>query len=268
MSSADVDATSTADVVLSTVDDGVAVITLNRPARHNSLDLATVTACTAALLAAYEDDAVRAIVLTGAGTVFCAGGDVSGIGKELTSEMAKDFVLRHVYGISRALALIDKPVIAALNGPALGAGLDIALLCDLRFIAADAWVQEAYVRVGVPPGDGGAWLLPRLIGTSRALDILWTGRRVSAEEALRIGLVDRSVPSATLLSEATGYAQQLARGPQLAMRMTKRMVIQGLEMGLTAHIDQVSSHMAIIRESADFAEGLAAFRERREPRFG
>lgn len=253
--------------VLFTLDAGVGVLTLNRADRRNAIDVETVGELTELLNRCRDDDATRVVVLTGAGSCFCAGGDVGRVGGELTSTAAKEFVFRHMYGISRAIAVIDKPIIAALNGPALGAGLDISLLCDLRFMADSAFVQEAYVKVGVPPGDGGGWLLPRVIGTSRALDLLWTGRRVDAAEALRLGLVDRTFSDDHLMAETLAYAETLARGPQMAIRMTKRMVIQGQEMSLTGHMDQVSSHMALIRETADFAEGLAAFKERREPRF-
>jgi enoyl-CoA hydratase/carnithine racemase len=254
--------------VLFALGSGVAVLTLNRPEHRNAIDIETVSELTDLLGRCRDDDAIRVVILTGAGSCFCAGGDVGRIGDELTSASAKDFVFRHVYGVSRAIALIDKPVLAALNGPALGAGLDISLLCDLRFMADSAFLQEAYVKVGVPPGDGGGWLLPRVIGTSRALDLLWTGRRVAADEALRLGLVDRTFPGDQLMAETLAYADALARGPQMAIRMTKRMVVQGKDMSLTGHMDQVSSHMALIRETADFAEGLAAFKGRREPRFG
>jgi enoyl-CoA hydratase/carnithine racemase len=246
---------------------GVRTLFLNRPDRRNALNEALVSRCAEELERADSDDSVRALVLTGCGTSFCAGGDLRTVGEDRTAEQQKDFVLKHVFRISRALAVLDKPVIAAINGPAVGAGMDIALMCDIRFASSSATLTEGYIAVGVPPGDGGAWLLPRIIGTARALDLLWTGRAVRADEALAMGLIEFVAPDGELMAEATLYAAKLAEAPQMAIRMIKRMTYQAGSIDLATHIDLVSSHMALVRESADFKEGLAAFQEKRSPRF-
>jgi 2-(1,2-epoxy-1,2-dihydrophenyl)acetyl-CoA isomerase len=255
------------EVVAVTVDgDGIATFLLNRPERRNAINAEVVAACVAGLDRAREDD-VRVVVLTGAGSAFCAGGDVNVFGDDWSAAQQKRFLFEGVFTLSQALQTFDKPVIAMLNGPAMGAGLDLALLCDLRFAAADARLGESYIRVGVAPGDGGAWLLPRLIGTSRALDLLWTGREVMGEEALALGVVDRVFAPDQLAKETYAFAKALADGPLEAIRMTKRAVYQAGQMDLRTHVDMISSHMAILRESPDFAEGVAALRERRAPRF-
>lgn len=246
---------------------GVRTLHFNRPERRNALNEALVARCAEELQRADRDDSVRALILTGCGPSFCAGGDLDTVGEDRTAEQQKEFVMKHVFQISRTLSELDKPVIAAINGPAVGAGMDIALMCDIRFASSNAVLKEGYIAVGVPPGDGGAWLLPRVVGTSRALDLLWTGRAVKADDALAMGLVDYVFPDGELMVEATHYARRLAEGPQMAIRMIKRMTYQAGTIDLATHIDQVSSHMALVRESTDFKEGLAAFREKRAPRF-
>jgi 2-(1,2-epoxy-1,2-dihydrophenyl)acetyl-CoA isomerase len=258
---------SAEDVVVVTVEDGIATLLLNRPERRNAINAEVIAGCVAGIDRARADD-VRAVVLTGAGSAFCAGGDVGVFGDDWSAAEQKRFLFEGVFTLSQALQTFDKPVIAMLNGAAMGAGLDLALLCDLRFAADDARLGESYVRVGVAPGDGGAWLLPRLLGTARALDLLWTGREVRGEEALALGLVDRSFAPDQLAKETYAYARALADGPVEAIRMTKRAVYQAAQMDLRTHVDMMSSHMAILRESPDFAEGVAALRERRPPRFG
>lgn len=254
------------EVVIVSVDDGIATLLLNRPERRNAINAEVIAACVKGVDRSREDD-VRVVVLTGAGSAFCAGGDVTVFGDDWSAAEQKRFLFEGVFSLSQALQSFDKPVIAMLNGPAMGAGLDLALLCDLRFAASDARLGESYIRVGVAPGDGGAWLLPRLIGTARALDLLWTGREVAGEDALAIGLVDRVFAPDQLAKKTYAYARSLADGPVEAIRMTKRAVYQAAQMDLRTHVDMMSSHMAILRESPDFAEGVAALRERRPPRF-
>lgn len=258
---------SDAQDLLVEVVDGIAMLTLNRPERRNAINTHMVDAWADALRRFQDDDAVRVVVVTGAGSAFCAGGDVEAFGRDLDAVEQKQFLFDHVFQVAAALEVLDKPVIAAINGPAMGAGLDMALLCDIRIAAAGAVMGEAYIKVGVAPGDGGAWLLPRLIGVDRALDLLWTGRTVGAEEALAMGLVTKVVPDAELLDATRAYAAALASGPQQAIRITKRAVRQAATMDLRTHVDLMSSHMAILRTTRDFEEGVAALRERRPPKF-
>jgi enoyl-CoA hydratase/carnithine racemase len=175
--------------------------------------------------------------------------------------------LEVVHRIPLALEELDKPVIAALNGPAVGAGLDMALMCDLRFAAEGTRFSEGYVKVGLIPGDGGTYFLPRLVGTAKALELLWTGDFVDAQEAYRIGLVNRVVPPDQLMPVVYEFAARLANGPAAAIRTTKRAVYQGARMDLRTHLDLISSHMGFIRQTEDHKEGSRAFVEKRAPEF-
>ena len=162
---------------------------------------------------------------------------------------------------------MDKPVIAAINGVAVGAGLDMALMADIRTMADTAKVSEGYVKVGLVPGDGGAYFLPRLVGEAKALELLWTGNFINAEEALKCGLVNQVYPQEEFMEKTLELAKQIANGPQVAIRMTKRAVKQSLKMDLESSLDLISSHFAIIKETEDHKEGVAAFTEKRKPKF-
>lgn len=246
-------------------DGGIAVITLNRADKLNAFTLEMVRLWQDLLIRAWQDPAVKVIVVTGAGRAFCAGGDAEEMlayqGRE--SLAFKDFLWRNVHGIVFALERIEKPVIAALNGTARGAGLDMALMCDLRVAAESAVFAESYIHMGLIAGDGGTYFLPRLIGLARALELFWTGRDVSAQEAERIGLVNRVVPDARLMEETLALARQIAKQPQEAIRCFKRAVYQGATMTLPAHLDMVSSHMAVLQDTAEHKDRVAAFLSRR-----
>jgi enoyl-CoA hydratase/carnithine racemase len=250
------------------VRDGVGTITLNRPERRNAFTLEMLDLWTEALRDARTNEAVQAVVVTGAGSAFCSGGDVGGMASrgEL-SGLDHKRALELVHRIPLALEELDKPVIAAINGPAIGAGCDMALMCDLRFMAADARLSEGYVKVGLIPGDGGTYFLPRLVGTAKALELLWTGDFVDAEEALRLGIVNRVVPRDALLPTVYEFAERLAQGPTAAIRTIKRAVYQGLRMDLRTHLDLISSHMSFIRQTEDHREGARAYVEKRAPEF-
>lgn len=175
--------------------DGIATLTLNRPEKYNAFTKDMIVLWARLLAACEEDPQVKVIVLTGAGKGFCSGGDI-GVQKERAKNDAlerKDFLFRYVHKIARTMHALDKPVIAAINGAARGAGLDMALMCDLRIMAQSATLAETYINVGLIAGDGGTYYLPRLIGVARALELFWTGRVVDALEAERIGLVNRVV---------------------------------------------------------------------------
>lgn len=260
---------STSELLYDLRDDGVATITLNRPERLNAFTSAMIDAWVDALEDARSNEAVQVVVVTGAGRAFCSGGDVGGMAERPSDIRGLDHKqwLERVHRVPLALSTLDKPVIAAMNGVAVGAGLDMALMCDLRFAAAGTRFSEGYVKVGLIPGDGGTYFLPRLVGTARALELLWTGDFLTAEDAERIGLVNRVVPAEELLPVTYELAARLASGPSVAIRMIKRLVYQGQTMDLRAHLDLVSSHMSIIRQTADHREGARAFVEKRAPRF-
>ena len=249
--------------------DGVAVITLNRPERLNAFTREMIDLWVDALEDAHGNDAVQVVVVTGAGRAFCSGGDVGGMNERPTDLTGLDQKrwLEVIHRVPLTLETLDKPVIAAMNGVAVGAGLDMALMCDLRYAAAGSRFSEGYVKVGLIPGDGGTYFLPRLVGTARALELLWTGDFISAEDAESIGLVNRVVPADELLPTTLDLAARLASGPTVAIRTIKRAVYQGVRMDLRTHLDLISSHMAIVRQTHDHREGARAFVEKRPPRF-
>lgn len=251
-------------------DTGVAILTLNRPERYNAFDLGMIAAWRQALARVEADPAIRAVVVTGAGKAFCAGGDMDELESFLSmnSLERKDFLWKNVHQIALALERIDCPVIAAINGTARGAGLDMALMCDLRVMDASALVAESYIDIGVMPGDGGAWFLPRIVGTSRALDILWGGEPIDAETALWIGLADRVAEPGKALTVARALAERFARQPAQAIRFIKRAVHDSMRGNgsLRGHLDAVSSHMAVLEDLPDFKQRVEAFRRRSRER--
>lgn len=255
--------------VITAVDaeTNVGTLTLNRPERLNAFDVEMVDAWAAGLKELGADRAVHAIVVRGAGKSFCSGGELSTLAGEMPPADRKAFLRDHVHLVARVLRDIDQPVIAMMQGAAMGAGCDMALLCDLRVAATDAKIGEVYVNVGIVPGDGGAWLLPRLVGPARALELLLTGRVLSGAEAAEWGLVNRAVEPAALESETYALAERLARGPQMAQRLIKRAVYSSERMSLDAHYDMVSSYMAIAQSNPDFETAVSALIDKRKPEF-
>lgn len=257
--------TAEPSILLTCDDKGVAVLTLNRPAKMNSFDGPMIDLWAEKLAAAGADPAVKVIVVTGAGRAFCAGGDIDDLltYRDRSSMEFKNYLSQQIHGIARILERLDKPVIAAMNGTARGAGLDMALMCDMRIAAESAVFAESYINVGMIAGDGGTWYLTRLIGTARALELFWTGRAVTAAEAERIGIINRMVPDAELMTAVMETAHRIAAQPQHAIRYFKRAVYQGVDMALATHLDMVSSHMAILKDTADHQASLNAFKTRK-----
>lgn len=253
-------------ITLATGTDGVTTLTLNRPDRLNSFNKQMIEEWSDALGRIAADDATRVLVLTGAGRAFCAGGDVDEMADMLGhgNVARKDYLWRNIHRIPLAMDRLDKPVIAAINGTARGAGLDMTLMCDIRIAAQSATFAESYINMGLVAGDGGMYYLPRLIGVARAFEMLWTGRAVDAAEAERIGLVSRVVPDDKVLATAHGLAAEIAAQPHDAIRFTKRALYQGLASTLPAHLDLVSSHMAVLYDTPEFNARLQAFRDRRK----
>jgi 2-(1,2-epoxy-1,2-dihydrophenyl)acetyl-CoA isomerase len=250
------------------IADGIATITLNRPDRLNAFNLEMIDLWVDALRDARANDAVQVVVVTGAGRAFCSGGDVGNMAaRDQLSGLDHKRSLELIHRVPLALNDLDKPVIAALNGAAVGAGLDMALMCDLRYAAEGARFSEGYVKVGLIPGDGGTFFLPRLVGVAKALELFWTGDFVDAREAERIGMINRVVPTDELLPTVYELAGRIAHGPSLAIRTTKRAVYQGLGQDLRTHLDLISSHMGFIRQTEDHREGSRAFVEKRTPEF-
>ena len=252
------------------VEDRVATITLNRPDKLNAFTSDMIDAWAKALGAAQTDEGVNVVIVTGAGRAFCSGGDV---GRMRGSESApssldgKNSLWDGVHRVPKQLEQMDKPVLAMVNGLAVGAGMGMCVMCDVRIAAESARFSTGYVKVGLVPGDGDTFFLPRLVGPSKALELLWTADFIDAPEALRLGIVQRTVPDADLKEVTYGLARRIADGPQIPIRMIKRLVYQSLKLDLRTHLDLVSSHMAIVRQTADHAEGVAAFKDKRAPKF-
>ena len=257
------------DTIRYEVADRIATITLNRPDRMNAFTWEMVDAWAAALTEAQADDKVSVIIVTGAGKAFCSGGDIQGMGErqERTPLQRKTELAGHVHRVPLALEAVDKPVIAAVNGAAAGAGLDLALQCDLRYAAASARLGETYVRVGLVPGAGGTWFLPRLVGTAKALELFWTGELISAEEAERIGMVNKVLPDVELMAHVRAIAEKIVSAPPLSVRFIKRAVYQGQRIDLRTSLDLISSHYAVVASSGDHKEAVKAYLEKRKPSF-
>ncbi|CAA9352768.1 MAG: Enoyl-CoA hydratase [uncultured Gemmatimonadaceae bacterium] len=257
-----------ARLMVDTAADGVCTITLNRPDRLNAVDAQLAEELPAAVHAAGRDDAVRAVVITGAGRGFCAGLDLAGpvaLPSATRAERLDD--LAWVGRWVLALVECEKPVIAAVNGAAAGAGFGLALAADVRLVSAAARLTAGYVRRGLSPDAGVSYFLPRLVGLSRAADIVLTGRDVDAAEAERIGLASRVLPAEGFAEAAAAYARQLAAGPPLAHALTKRLLVQSLDTPLRAQLRDELAHIKSCFGSADVREAMAAFGEKRAPRF-
>ena len=257
------------DRLLFDVEDKVATITLNYPEKLNAFNNEMLHAWAARLVECRGRDDVRVIVVTGAGRGFCSGGDTSGMGRNSLGgpREAKESLQRNIHPIALTLQTIDKPVIAALNGVAAGAGLDMALHCDIRYAAASARFAETYTRVALVPGNGGAWFLPRIVGVQRALEMLWTAEFVNAKQAMEIGLVLDVFPDETFREDVMRIAKKIANNAPISVRYIKRLVYQGQTMDLRTHFDEVSSHMIVARTSSDHIEAIDAMRAKREPNF-
>jgi len=244
-----------------TIDEGIARIVLDRPERMNAFTFEMIDAWVDALQRCRTDDAVKVVLVTGAGEAFCSGGDIVEMGERLdhTPEQRKSELFQRIERIPLALEDLDKPVIAAVNGAATGAGMDMALMCDIRYAAQSARFAETYVRVGLVPGAGGAHFLPRLVGVSKALELFFTGDFIDAQEALRIGVVNRVFPDTALMDEVEKIARRIARAPALTLRMTKRAIYQGLRNDLRTNLDLISSHYAVITATQEHKDLVRAF---------
>ncbi|MFC3683184.1 crotonase/enoyl-CoA hydratase family protein [Hydrogenophaga luteola] len=251
----------------------IALITLNRPDTRNALSGEAMFSAFESLVDELNADlSVRAAVLTGAGTAFCSGGNVAEM-RDRTGMFAgspEEITERYRQGIQRiprALARLQVPLIAAVNGPAIGAGNDLACMCDLRIASSTARFAESFVKVGIIPGDGGCWLLPRVVGHAKAAELALTGDTIDAEEALRIGLVSRVVSPDELLPEALKLAGRIAANPPQVLRWTKQLLQQARTGTLDEALDAAGRLQGLAHHTADHAEAVAAFFEKRAPVF-
>lgn len=250
--------------------DHVVTLTMNEPARRNPLTGNTaVPEFLAAIDRIQQDRHVRAVILTGEGAAFSSGGDVKAMQRQASGERdAMDVRQDYRGGIQKlplALFNMEVPVIAAVNGPAIGAGLDLACMCDIRIASDQASFAESFVKLGIIPGDGGAWLLPRIVGLSRAAEMSFTGMTLDAATALQWDLVSRVVPHADLMAAAQELALRIAANPPHAVRLTKRLLREALHTRLDTLLELSAVFQTLSHQSADHREAVAAFIERRPP---
>lgn len=256
------------DKVLLRIEDGVATVTLNRPEAFNALDMDTRRRLHELFEGFAYDTQVRVVVITGAGRAFCAGGDVAAMATHPRPGAEwKEHVENNIHPILRAMVTLEKPVIAMVNGVAAGGGCNLALSCDLIIAADNARFGQLFTKLGTVPDWGGAFFLPRLIGTARAKDFVFTNRMIDAAEAERIGLISRVVPRDKLEATVMGIARELARGPGKALGLAKTMLNRSLGCDLNALLALEADAVGLCMESRDFREGVAAFIEKRPPKF-
>lgn len=254
------------------LDGELAIITLDRPDARNAYSEEMVGSLVQALDLAEADDAVRCIVLTGAGSAFHAGGDLKRMREHSGMFEGGPVALRRQYieGIQRVprrFAACDKPVVAAINGAAIGAGLDLACMCDIRVAAQGVKLGSTFVKVGLVPGDGGAYFLARTIGFPRALELVLTGRLVDAEEALAIGLVHAVVEADALLAAAKARARLVAANAPLAVRLTKRAAYRSWDLDMDTALELAASFQGMVQNTADHHEAVDAILGKRAPTF-
>ncbi len=251
------------ETILYEKQNGVRVVTLNRPERLNAINFQLAYELYNVLDEIDEDEGARAVILTGAGRGFCAGADI----KEMADPNAKRLPVGMRYTFFNKLEDLGKPVIAAINGPCNGGGLEIALCCDFRIASETANFGFGEVKLGVIPAGGGTARLPRLIGPAKAKEFLYFGNRIDAQQAYQVGLVNKIVPLENLMTEAKNWAAELAERPPLSLKMLKYCVNLGMQMDLLSAIDYESKCAGILRNTEDHVEGVRAFVEKRKPVF-
>lgn len=250
--------------------DGVLQVTLNRPDRGNSVVPELARDLMDVLEAVESDIGLRAVVLTGAGKHFCAGADLVAMQHYIEHELSvteEPYNARVLFPVALRLRSCRFPVIAAVNGAATAGGLDLALACDMRLASDRARLGETYIRVGLSPGTGGSWFLPRLVGSGVAAELAFTGDLIEAERAGELGLVNRVVTHDELLPEAVELAARIARWPARALEATKASLRTTWEMDLPAALAASYWTVSALQNTRDFAEGVAAALERREPQY-
>jgi 2-(1,2-epoxy-1,2-dihydrophenyl)acetyl-CoA isomerase len=257
--------TSAERALLYSVENGVAWVRLNRPEKRNAVNAALRAALAEAVRKAERDLAVRAVVVTGEGSAFCSGADVSELA---TRDGAVEGIRAEYERLLTGLRTMPKPTIAAVNGVAAGIGASVACCCDLRYAVPDATFVEAFVKIGLTVDGGISWLLPRTIGSGRALEMFYTGDPLSAADAERLGLVNRIVEPDQLEPAVRGLAERLARGPAQALAAIKRSVNHAANSSFEDAVDFEFLLQGVQMEGDDFREGTSAFLEKRQPEFG
>lgn len=262
------------DFLLYEKTGGIVVLTMNRPEERNALS--TVEICEEfedRCKSIEADPSVNALILTGAGPAFCAGGNIkkmrdrSGFAPAKTIIDTRDSYRRSIHRIPKALYNLEVPTIAAVNGAAIGAGLDLACMCDMRIASNKAVFAESFIKLGIVPGDGGAWLLPRIVGYSMACEMALTGMQFGAEEARQIGLISRVVEEDALMEAAFELAGRIDAMPGRTLRLTKRLLRDSAQLTLDTHLEMAGAFQSIAHETEDHREALDAVFEKRAPKF-
>ena len=260
------------DSVLYAQDGGVVTLTLNEPETRNAISPAIVEALVGHCERINRDMSVACVVVTGAGKGFSSGGNVKEMRDRAGLFAGSPAEIRRGYqnGIQRipmAFHALEVPTIAAVNGHAVGAGCDLSLMCDIRIAADDAQFAESFLRVGLVPGDGGAWFLPRIVGLSRAYQMTFTGEFVTAQKALEWGLVSEVVPRAELMGAAMALAKRIAAQPPHSLRLSKKLLREAMALSLANSLEMAAGMQALVQHTADQQEAVTAFFEKRPPRF-
>lgn len=254
-------------------DGAVATITLNRPQERNAISRPEhIEEIRDFCADATRDESLKAVIVTGSGSTFCAGGNVKDMRDRAGMFEGSPYTLRNRYreGIQQiplALYELEVPTIAAINGPAIGAGLDLACMCDIRVAAEGAIFAESFVKLGIVPGDGGAWLLPRIVGNACAALMTLTGDAIDATRALEYGLVSDVVAKDALLDSARAIATRVTANPGHALRLAKRLLREGQDMKLGPLLELSAAYQALAHHTADHAEAVNAFLDKRTPSF-
>jgi len=261
------------DILLYEQDGRVVTMTLNRPEIRNSISaIDMVEAIEAACLRVSRDHGVSCVILTGAGSAFCSGGNVKDMADRAEEMQKRPYDTRHWYreGIQRiplALDRLEVPTIAAVNGHAIGAGCDLAMMCDIRVASEKALFAESFVKLGIIPGDGGAWLLPRAVGRSRAFEMAFTGDMIDAQTALAYGLVSHVTPPDQLMAKAREIAARIVANPPETLRMTKRLLKESEFQRLDSSLEMAAAMQSLAQATRDHQEAATAFAEKRKPVF-
>lgn len=261
------------DFLLYDEQDGIVTLTMNRPDERNALSeepqmLEFVATCERLK----RDTRVKVVILTGAGSAFSAGGNVKHMRDKKSFSAGSPIQIRDAYrnGIQQiplALYELDVPIIAAVNGAAIGAGMDLSCMCDIRVASDRAKFASSFVKLGIVPADGGAWLLSRVVGPAKALEMMLTGETIDAHEARAIGLVTRVVPHETLMQEAMAFAQKIAANPPLTLRLSKRLLRESQHVSLATSLEIAAAYQALAHYTKDHDEAVNAFLEKRLPHF-
>lgn len=245
------------------VDDAIATLTLNRPEARNAYSTEMVDGLLDALDRAEDDDAVRAVIVTGAGPAFCAGGDLKAM-KDKSGMFAGDPVelrdnyMRGLQSLPRRFERFEKPTIAAINGHAIGAGLDLSLMCDIRIASDQAKFGSTFAKVGLIPGDGGAYLLPRVVGFSKAVELILTARIFGADEALRIGLVSEALPADEVVERARGVADEIAKLPPKAVKTAKAALYRSVDRDIETALQLTAALQSGVQRTDEHFEAVEA----------